>query len=81
MSNKSMIKNVNQHTFALPGCPLCGSLTTLDEITIHVGASGGGGFLRAYVLSCLMSVRANAADRGVPPCTFSVPMDWTQPRS
>ncbi len=47
---------INDQCESLPGCPVCGYVTNLDEIVVKRTAAAGGGRWVTYVLRCLNSV-------------------------
>jgi hypothetical protein len=72
---------INNRCQSLPSCPVCGSITNLDQVVINRTAEAGGGRWVAYVLRCVNSVDHDVPhgvrrlkNPDAPLCAFAVPM-------
>lgn len=66
---------INDQCQSLPHCPVCGTITNLDEIVVERTAAAGGGRWVGYVLRCLNSTDPHGLRKNPGPlCTFAAPM-------
>lgn len=71
------LRIINEQCQSLPECPVCGNITSLDEIRIERVEAFGGGEWVGWILRCVSSASSHLFRRTRQPgplCTFAVPV-------